>query len=151
VRVLSETEWVSKRYRGNAAGAFNRITMTIDVREGYESSILHELIHSSLGHSNQSFFIPLVEGVVEAVTQEIAKRIKLVKPLSYTERVGFLKFFLLPYANMTLQEFAQKYAASPKKGPFLKREMQTAYWNAGGNNLPKETKGVWNFFYKDLL
>jgi hypothetical protein len=148
---VSETDWVARKYNPNGRAFYDLNTQFLRVREGCETSVIHELIHSALNRESVEYsWLDIVEGIVEASTQEIAKILGVSKPLTYIGHVLFIDSVLLPALQETLPQFAQGYRAAPDKGRYLKDSIVRGFQAAGGSSLPPEVEATWYLAFNKL-
>jgi len=113
VHILSEDEWKEEVESSTAENLFGGTAAiyteegTILIREGYESDLLHELIHHSgmVGSINDY----LSEGLVQAVSEALAQDLQIKIRPTYQKQVQFIHKYILPLTGLSLRELAQKY------------------------------------------
>ena len=123
-RTLSEKQWaveVPESMLDRLAGGTSAITTfdgDIMVREGYEDSAVHELLHAA-GFMPDGIGEAWNEGITQAVAEEICREAGIEVRSTYRDAVGEVRRYLLPRMEMPTRQFAQQYAEAKKKGAFI--------------------------------
>jgi len=131
-RILSEQQWMaeigessSDRLTGGVA-ALTTPDEDILVRQGYEDSAVHELLHAA-------GFMPVGisdfnnEGITQLVAQAICAEAGIPVRKTYAAEVYFASMYVVPVTGLSLRDFAKKYAKADDKGLFLRDLVWTRY------------------------
>jgi ADP-ribose pyrophosphatase YjhB (NUDIX family) len=103
----------------------------IYLREGHESSGLHEVVHAAgLLEDNVSTYIN--EGMTQAVAEHIADTHSLTIPRTYRDEVKFVHEYLVPATGKPLPELARGYAGAKDKAKYLADSIMKAHGDKFG-------------------
>ena len=94
----------------------------IFVREGNESSALHELVHAT-GFDDATVGTFFSEGFTQLVTEEIADLHHVVVPRTYRDNVGYARRIVEDVLFLDVKAFARRYAKASKKAEWVADEM----------------------------
>ena len=124
LRYLTDKQWateVPETESDRLMGGIAAITLpdgAILIREGYEDSAVHELLHV-VGLMPDGISEALNEGVTQAVAEEICDKAGIQVRRTYAREVRFIRHYVLPLTGQSLREFAQDYAAASDKGALI--------------------------------
>ena len=124
LRYLTHKQWateVPETSEDRLMGGVSAITLpdgAILIREGFEDSAVHELLHI-VGLMPDGISEALNEGVTQAVAEEICDKAGIPVRRTYAREVKFAQHYILPLMGQPLREFARDYAAAPDKGAMI--------------------------------
>ena len=138
-RILSEQQWLSEVGESGAdrlTGGVAAVTTPegdILVRQGYEDSAVHEMLHASgfmpVGMSDFNN-----EGITQLVAQAICEQAGIPVRKTYSEEVSFAGRYIVPLTGLLLPDFAKGYARAEDKGRFVLELI----WDRYGDKFTEE-------------
>lgn len=98
--------------------AIRTIDGAIWIKEGFESDVVHEMVHSAgMGESGVTTFMN--EGVTQAAAEFVAKESGLFIRKTYADEVSFVNEHVIPATGMSRKDFFSGYASASNKAKFI--------------------------------